>query len=176
MKASKPKQLAVYKSAGTDGSASADDEQAAFDFVFWKPSFRRFVPPGKSRKYVIYWIFHYLRIFRNRDYAALLRYDGDTCVSSLLIVPAYYKWPFMKPDDLQMTYVITHRDYRRRGLSEKLLRHAFRETCRPERTLWYITDRDNKASRNLCTKVGFGLHAYATNRGILKRVIMDLSC
>lgn len=143
-------------------------DKSEYDFIEWKPGPGLYLPPGKGFKYLLYWVFHYLRIFKNRDYSSFLLYDGKVRVASLLVVPAYYKWPFMQKDDLQFTYVMTNKEYRGQGIGEKLLRYAIVRSRKPYRNLWYVTDSENQASVRLCTKVGFKLYARAKASTILK--------
>lgn len=149
-------QTVLYK---LDKPLAADPSLGAavngFRVVLWKPSFGHLVPPGKGRKYCAYWLFHFLRIFRNRDYSAVLVYTGETLASSLLVVPAYYKWPFMGKDDVQLAYVLTRPDYRGKGLAERAVRLAIQKNQQDGRTFWYVTNTENVTSRNLCEKVGF---------------------
>ena len=134
----------------------------------WRPSLVNIIPPKKSRKYLFYWLFHYLIIFKNRDYSALLIYDNEVLIGSMLIVPAHFKWPFMAKNDLQFTYVMTARDYRGKGIGELMLRTAIQEFKNEKRIFWYITDTENHASLRLCSKVGFEFWSYAKRYGFMK--------
>lgn len=163
------KQLVVYKQAySVVLSAKRELLTSGYHMVLWKPSAGSFIPPGKSKKYYIYWLFHLLGIFKNKDYAALLVYDQQQLITSLLIVPAYYKWPFMDKDDLQFTYVMTHPDYRGKGIAEEAIRYALGSLKKEGRDFWYITDTANTASIKLCTKTGFHLFGNAQRKGLLK--------
>lgn len=126
-----------------------------YHLKWWRPSLNRFIPPRKSKKYVMYWLFHYLRVFKNRDYAALLLYDKQTLITSFLIVPAYYKWPFMGKNDLQFTYVMTHKNYRGKGLAATALMYAMKKFYHSGRSFWYVTDTENEASMRVAEKLGF---------------------
>lgn len=143
-------------------------DNSEYDFREWKPVHGSFLPPGKGFKYLLFWVFHHLRIFKNRDYSSVFLYDGEVRIASLLVVPAYYKWPFMQKDDLQFTYVMTNKEYRGKGIGEKLLRFAVIRFRKPNRNLWYVTDSENPASVRLCTKVGFKLYAQAKHSLIFK--------
>lgn len=143
-------------------------DNSDYDFGEWKPGLDSFLPPGKGFKYLLFWVFHYLRIFKNRDYSSVLLFDGEVRIASLLVVPAYYKWPFMQKDDLQFTYVMTNMEYRGKGIGEKLLRYAIVRFRKPDRNLWYVTNSENQASVRLCTKVGFKLYARAKHSLIFR--------
>jgi ribosomal protein S18 acetylase RimI-like enzyme len=158
----------IYRGTDIVLTMSPDDQDSRFRYVLWQPSFRDFVPPGKNRKYFFYWLFHYLGIFRNRDYQAVLVYEGTKLVSSLLIVPAHYKWPFMGNNDVQLTYVLTLSEYRGMGLAEKAIRFAIRKAGAKGRFFWYVTNVDNHTSIRLCKRVGFEFYSDAQRQGLLK--------
>lgn len=139
-----------------------------YSVKIWMPSLSNFAPPGKGRKYILFWIFHYLHIFRNRDYSAIFVYENETIIASLLVVPAYFKWPFMKKNDLQITYVMTTPEYRGKGIGEIMLRTTIQRFKTENRYFWYVTDTDNPASIKLSGKVGFEFWAYGKARGFLK--------
>lgn len=157
----------VYKYNYED-SETLINEGFKYNLIIWRPSLSNFIPPQKSKKYLIYWLFHYLRIFRNRSYAAILIYDNKSLIASMLIVPAHFKWPFMAKNDLQFTYVLTYPQYRGKGVGEMLLRYGIQTFGSCNHDLWYITNTENLASINLCTKVGFDFFSNALRKGIMK--------
>lgn len=134
----------------------------------WVPSLSNFIPPGKGKKYIFFWIFHYLHIFRNRDYSAFFIYENDINIASLLIVPAYFKWPFMEKNDVQITYVMTKPEYRGKGIGTIMLQAVIQRLKMDKRNFWYVTDTDNHASAGLSAKVGFEFWAYGKSRGFLR--------
>ena len=48
-----------------------------YRFVLWRPGIFRVVPPDLPFKFALWWLAHYLRVFRNRDYSVLYIMDGD---------------------------------------------------------------------------------------------------
>ncbi len=163
--------IVVYKLfADTEGFLAPEPLSEGYRMEIWRPSYRSIIPHGKSMKYVLYWFFYFLGIFRNRDYAAVFLYDRDQIISSLLVVPTYYKWPFMQPNDLQFAYVMTRNDYRGKGLAETTLRMALGHFSKAGRDFWYVTDTGNNASMALCAKIGFSRVGYAKRSYLLKRL------
>lgn len=128
-----------------------------FSIHWWRPGLNNFIPPGKGKKYFAYWLFHYLGIFRNKDYGAVLVKDKGELIASLLVVPAHFKWPFMAADDLQFTYVLTSPEFRGKGIGGQMLHFAIKEFQKPGRTFWYVTDTGNISSQRLAEKRGFKL-------------------
>ena len=138
-----------------------------FNLHWWRPELSQFIPTGKRKKYLAYWLFHYFKVFRNRDYSALFVKKGDLIVGSMLIVPAHFKWPFMKKQDLQFTYVKTSPEFRGQGIASLMLEACLQKFRNKERTFWYVTNKENIASQRLCEKAGFKLAGLGiTNKGL----------
>jgi ribosomal protein S18 acetylase RimI-like enzyme len=163
----KESELQVF---AADGAIHADFD-VFFDgstrIVIWRPGFFRFIPPGKGFRYIVYWLFHMARIFRNRDYCSIHVYNRFNLAFSMLIVPAHFKWPFMGGKDLQFTYVITNPLFRRKGIAEKSIRFLIQKMGCDGRTFWYVANQNNLASIKLCSKLGFRLVNRASKKAVL---------
>ena len=140
----------------------------SFSVEIWTPSFSRVIPPGKPPKYIIYWFFHYLRIFKNRHYSAVLMKLDDKTVSSLLVVPAHFKWPFMQRQDVQFTYVMTDEKYRGKFLAGFAIQHYLNNFIDKTSSYWYVTDKNNFPSVRLCEKMGFKIEGNGLKRGLMR--------
>ena len=132
--------------------------------VHWQPRLYRLKPPDKAWKYSVYTIFHWFRVFRNANYGALFALENGAPKASMLIVPAYFRWPFMNDGDVQFTYVVTHSSARREGWAELLLHEGIRRVQKDGRQIWYVTDSNNVASQRLAEKTGFELIGTAEPR------------
>jgi len=132
----------------------------------WRPSMTRVIPPTLGPRFVLWWLLHYMGAFRNRDYSVVLIGEGDRVVHRSCIVPAYFRWPFMKSSDCQVSSTWTHPDYRGRGLATAGLMEAMRMCAKPGRRFWYVSRAANVASIAVCRKAGFSLvgHARRTKR------------
>lgn len=139
-----------------------------YDLKIWKPSLTNIIPPNKDLKYVSYWLFHFFRIFKNRNYSAYLLYHQDNLVSSFLIVPAYFKWAFMKEKDVQFTYVMTTNNYKGMGIAGKLILKAISDLKKNVDVFWYVTDSANLASIKVAEKIGFKYENSAERTKYLK--------
>jgi RimJ/RimL family protein N-acetyltransferase len=98
-----------------------------------------------------------LRLFRSRDYAIVLIHEGDTLVHRTCLLPAHFRFPFMKPGELQTAGIWTRPDKRGLGLGLMAMRAVFQRLEDPGRTLWYMVREDNHASIRLAEKAGFRL-------------------
>jgi RimJ/RimL family protein N-acetyltransferase len=151
-------------------------EIKAYDYKFWKPSFKSFSPPALPGKYILWWFFHYFRIFKNDAYGAVLVYDKEVLIHSYCIVPAYFRWPFMKVNDVQLTYVVTNPAYRGKGIAASAIAFGISKVA-GDTNVWYITDVSNESSIRLAKKSGFahfsyGRRGYLWNIKLLKQVLL----
>lgn len=130
-------------------------------------------------KYNLFWFYHFLGIFKNKNYSAFLLYDQETIVSALMAVPDYFRWPFMGKKDVQLIYVITHPEHRRKGLGAKLIRHTLYHLKKSKdvEKVWYVTTTDNVASRKLCEKLGFSFAGNGIRKssfgGLFKKLLLN---
>lgn len=140
-----------------------------YKIVFWRPDLTRFVPESYPKKYFLYWIFHYLGIFKNKNYSAILIYNNSKVVSCILAIPAYFKWPFMNKKDVQIAYVITDSNYRGKGLAAEAIIASIKYLLNTSvNDVWYVTSEDNLSSIKLCTKLGFEPEGYGKRKYFLK--------
>lgn len=159
--------LHVYRYDGKVAGSSGDLNDMKID---WHPSPTRWIPPDKSSKYLVYSVFHYARIFRNRDYCWMALAATDV-KASMLCVPAHFRWPFMGRNDIQFTYVFARPGERGKGWGAKLLDAGLSCLAMPGRTFWYVTDEDNIPSQKLARRAGFQLAGKAVSQsGLFKRL------
>jgi RimJ/RimL family protein N-acetyltransferase len=126
---------------------------------------------------VVYLIFHYLRVFANRDHAVVWICNGGACVQRTLLMPRYFRFPFMGPNDLQCGGIWTDPLQRGRGLAKMGVAAAVARAWRPGRRIWYLTKTTNVASCRLAESVGFvpvghGVRTRPLGLGILGRFLM----
>src|SRR5258708_26070775 len=91
---------------------------AGYEYVFWRPSLTTLVPPGLDiLPFLIWWAFHTTHIFSNRDYGVFLILRNRHVVHRSTLTPRYFRFPFMRRDDLQVGDTWTHEDERGKGLA-----------------------------------------------------------
>ena len=118
---------------------------------------------------------HYfvVKYFKNRSYYAYYLYDGPELVSSCLVIPAYYKWPFMSKKDVQITYVMTNEKYRGQGMAKKMIKRIFYDLGSTVGSFWYVTDTENYASQRVAEKLGFSLVGIGKKTKITNRLRVE---
>ena len=122
----------------------------------WRPGLTRLSPPGFPKKYILFWFAHYLGIFKNKNYSVIFVYDKDNgaLVSSTLLVPKYFKWPFMGDKDLQYSYSITKPAYRGKGINTYVKQYARVLYPDPEIAFWGLVNPQNISSIKVLEKTG----------------------
>ena len=130
--------------------------------VLWRPSLFSIIPKGVSFKpFLAWWFFHYLRLFYNRNYGLFLIYDGDKLIHRTLLTPGYFRFPFMKKNDLQIGDTFTDISYRGKGLAtfaiREIIQSHLNDHLNGEKTchFWYLVEEDNIASIRAIEKAGF---------------------
>jgi GNAT superfamily N-acetyltransferase len=126
----------------------------------WMPSLFCFIPPNSSVKYFFAWVAYFLHIFKNTSYFSNVIYSNKKLICSLVCIPGLFIWPFMGKNDIQIKNVFTHRDFRRRGLAQSLLKYTIEESIAKNTVIWYLTHDNNIPSINLCRKLGFEYKGY----------------
>ncbi|MCZ4319929.1 hypothetical protein O4H26_13120 [Aequorivita viscosa] len=143
-------------------------QELGYELKIWKPSFTDWKPNGFPRKYYIYSFFHFLKIFRNRNYCAVFVMDGNIIASSMLLIPSYFKWPFMKKNDLQFCFSITKMKYRGQGINTSCKADLMRIISKKNQNIgfWGILSNQNISSKRVLAKLGLKeiAQAYRTKK------------
>lgn len=114
----------------------------------WRPRLLDARPKGfPAYPFLVWWIFHYLRVFRAPDYQIFTFRENGNVVHRTCVFPPFFRFPFMAPGDLQVGDVWTHEAHRGRGLSATMLRHVIRS--HPGRRIWFLCEAGNTTSRRL---------------------------
>ena len=127
----------------------------------WRPTLRNPFYSWEWRS-VVCSVFHFLRVFKNRGYCVAFVKCNGRIVHISSVIPAYFRFPFMSADDLQISSTWTCPWYRNRGIATAVLARVARlgRDGLPV-TLWYTTRAGNPASIAVCKKAGFELLARA---------------
>jgi RimJ/RimL family protein N-acetyltransferase len=128
----------------------------------WRPSWGG-APPAAIRdpKHWVWWAFHNLRVFANRDFGVVLLERDGRLVHRSGVFPGFFRFPFMAPDDLQIGDTWTAPEARGQGLAGLAIgvaRAAFGRAG-VGRRFWYLTESENRASITVAERQGFALVA-----------------
>jgi len=128
---------------------------SGYQYQWWHPCLQQPIPPTLPLINIAWSIFHFLHIFSNRHCSVLLIRHGSRIVHRSCVLPRFFRWPFMAADDLQITAVWTHPEFRHLGLARFALTTILQRFSDGKRTLWYLTQSDNPASLALSHAAGF---------------------
>lgn len=132
-----------------------------YSCIIWKPGLLRVRPKGLPLyPFFVWWIFHQLRLFANRDYAVVLIHYQNQLVHRSVITPRYFRFPFMRDGDLQIGDTWTDEAHRGRGLATMGLKSAL--AAAGNREYWYLVEEENFPSIRVAEKLGFRLAGVGT--------------
>lgn len=127
----------------------------------WSPSALKLKPAGLGWfPFCVWWLFHYVRIFRDRTYKIYLLRMDDKIVHRSCIFPAFFRFPIMRLDDLQVGDIWTVESERRLGLSLTVLIQILNDY--QNRTIWFLCEATNTASARLAKSAGMELYGVGT--------------
>ena len=151
--------------AKTAATGPGDRIAGGYTWTLWRPSSGGITPAGISPvRFGIWWCFHSLHVFHNREYGQFVIYQGDTVVHRSVITPGYFRFPFMDRSDLQIGDTWTSADHRGKGLATFALRQITDVYNRTGCRYWYVVEEDNTASIRVVEKAGFCVVAHGTRQ------------
>jgi RimJ/RimL family protein N-acetyltransferase len=125
-----------------------------FEATIWRPSLTRIFAPSLGLRSLFWWAFHWAGVFRSRSYAVfVVRYQG-TVVHRTVVLPAYFRWPFMGASDVQVA-TWTAPAFRGRGLAKLTLKLVVERHHDGDRKVWYVTRPSNAAALSVCRGLSF---------------------
>ena len=158
----------VYRKGYNIGSSEDANLLGKYEFQIWRPSAICFYPKGikgirKKLDFILIWVLYYLfSPSTNQSYSVSLIYDHERVIHHCVVTIKSFKYPFMKENDLEIGMIFTESEYRRKGLASYTMRKILKSHEGPDRTIWFITDTGNLASRKLAESVGFSKYSKAS--------------
>lgn len=140
------------------GHAAASLDQQYFVEV-WKPTLRRLVPKSPAKAPFFVWsALKFLKLFGSAHYVVFFVKHGGRVVHYSVVLPKYFRTPFMGKNDLQIGPCWTHNEHRRKGIASYVIHEILESYKEADRRFWYIVREDNIPSRRLVEKAGFTLY------------------
>lgn len=145
---------------GLEGGAACPVPPLADNLAIevWQPGLLRFRPAGLPwMPYLAWWLFWVLRVFRDPGYAVYVVRDVRTgrILHRSHVFPRWFRFPFMRPGDLQIGDTFTEPEHRGRGLAKAALARIAHDLARDGRTLWYVVQDHNAPSIRVAESCGF---------------------
>jgi RimJ/RimL family protein N-acetyltransferase len=116
-------------------------------------------PPRRRRSIsnFFWWALAKLGGFSRKGFTELRIEEEGRLLHRLIVTPAWYRFPFMAADDLQIGDIWTSPDARRRQLAHAAIIEAHHRFGIPGARFWYVTDATNVASGALARSCGYRL-------------------
>lgn len=125
-----------------------------YRWEIWRPGIFKAVPKTFGSHYYAWALFHYTRVFRNRDYSVCLVYRGPEVIHRAVVTPPYFRFPFMKKGDLQIGDVWTQESHRGKGIAVFAIQAIMDSNQRKDRKFWYLVENTNLPSMRTAEKAG----------------------
>mgnify|MGYP003610416714 CR=1 FL=1 len=140
------------------GSFPSQEPPAHIDglqFRVWRPSALQLRPPAQGAHFAAWWGLHQARVFKSRQYSVLLARELECkrVIHRTCVMPAWFRWPFMHTNDIQISDTWTHPDYRGRGIASFAAGMVVRQADGTQ-TVWYATQESNASSLSVCRTLG----------------------
>jgi len=136
----------------------------------WKPEKLEMVPYGMQNMmtlFVTWWLMGKFGLFSCDDFCVCIIYYDKLAVHYSVVLPRFFRVPFIAKNDLQIGPVSTNIDHRKKGLASFAINEIMNTFCSDSRTFWYITRTNNIASIKTCEKADFVKYAECTRKPIL---------
>jgi predicted acetyltransferase len=144
---------------------------------FWEPTLFNLVPKGLSNgpRFIILTIYFTLKkFFGNSSYGIFIVYCEGHIVHYSILLPKYFRFPFMKKGDLHIGPIWTHGEHRGKGLALYAVRKIFELYRYSNRRFWFVTGEENNSARRVAEKSGFMLYGRGIRKKILCIRVIDL--
>jgi len=139
-----------------------------YSLKIWKPKIYKIAPKGLfSVPFFAYWICHYLKLFSNSFYSIYLIYYKNEIAHYSVILPKFFKTPFMESNDLQIGPIGTKKEHRRKGLANYAIQEIIESYKDQNQKFWYLTRKENVISGKVIEKFGFRAYGEGNRKGKL---------
>lgn len=152
--------ILFFRSEGRSGGGGGwidPPALAGLQLQVWRPSCFDLKPRGLPwLPFATWWFFHYLAIFRSRRYRIAVLTQAGRIVHRSCVFPAFFRFPFMAPRDVQVGDIWTAEAQRGRGLSAAVLKYIIHVNADVD--VWLVCSVGNPASVNLARSAGMKLY------------------
>lgn len=117
-----------------------------------KPIFLPYFP------FTLWFIFHHLKVFKNNNYKIYYLELNNKIVHKTVVFPKFFRFNFMKKNDLQLGDIFTSKDLRGKGIASKVLNNIIYSNSSHD--FWFLCDENNLSSVKIAYNNKFKLIAY----------------
>ncbi|MCI5147157.1 MAG: N-acetyltransferase [Candidatus Electrothrix sp. AR3] len=106
-------------------------------------------------------------MFFNKYYCVNILCHNNNIIHRSLVTPGYFRFPFMKKNDLQLGDIWTDPSFRGQGIASCSTSQVINHFCEKGFKFWYVVDEKNVPSIRLAEKLGFTLYGKGVRKSIL---------
>ena len=129
------------------------------ELIFWSPSLLQIKPIlFPIIPFLIWYIFHYLGIFENKKFSIAYIKNKNKILHRTLIFPKFYRFPFMKKQDLQLGDILTEKSFRGKGVASKVISFILEKY--KTKNFWFLCNENNISSILIAHNNNFKLKGY----------------
>lgn len=152
---SSPSYRLYRKDAGyTTDETALNRLPASYRVRIFRPSLMHLKPPHLPWfPFAVWGLLATMRLLKRGQVCIYLVFDGPLLIHYSVVLPKYFRFPFMERDDLQIGPVWTSEDHRRRGVATGV--HALIVESSPFTRYWYVVRASNHASQRFAEGNGF---------------------
>ena len=119
------------------------------ELVFWSPSLFEIKPIlFPFMPFFIWYMFHFLGIFASNKYSIAYiknkNKNKNKILHKTLIFPKFYRFPFMKKQDLQLGDILTEKSFRGKGVASKVINSILIKY--KTKNFWFLCNENNISS------------------------------
>ena len=175
------KNLAEVKEPDNDTLTKVN---ASYKLETFKPDWLHIMPKGmnvtligmyQSLVFIIWW-FLYLAMWKRQDksYEHYLVYDGERLIHYSVVLPRYYRYPFMGSNDIQIGPYWTAEEYRGQGICPFIIRKTLSDYQLRRGYAYVLISEDNLKSQRSAIRGGVDFYGYGIRtRGPLGKFLLD---
>ncbi len=151
------KYLFYYRQSGSINNACCNLPDI-YSVEIFRPKIYKIFPRGIAKlNFLFWWILWLLRLFSSPDYHGFIVYHEAKVIHYSIILPKFFRFPFMAVNDFQIGPCWTHEEYRRKGIHSLIIQKILKTFNKEGSRLWYVTREENIASVRSIKKAGFTL-------------------
>ncbi len=129
----------------------------SFEYLIFRPTIIRLTPRGlKGKSFILWGLLSLIWRLQGKPYEVIVLYKDRQVVHYSVVLPKYYKFPFMGKRDIEIGPCWTHPD-RGRGIYPKMLNAICNRFAKFKDNVWMFCKENNYASQRGILKAGFSL-------------------
>ncbi|OQA66628.1 MAG: hypothetical protein BWY36_00871 [Candidatus Diapherotrites archaeon ADurb.Bin253] len=141
----------------------------SYRYCVFIPSLWEPVPKGIeiNLTFFLWSIYSILWKIKKNVYELHLLYDKDILIHYSVVLPKYYRFPFMERKDIEIGPCWTHKNYRGQHLYPFVLTKIINKFTNKQINVWMFCDEGNISSRSGILRAGFEIVGYGEKTRLL---------